>query len=313
MTKSESHSGIFEVDEAGQTADFLTIFEGTDRNGSKHLFVPVDDGDFDADHRSTGVILLPQLLTIESQERWYADLVCDEDNLFAVFAHLADDVKDRVASHPDPLVAIQEALSEWRELLRRVSGGPKESVVVGLRGELEILAMLVAEVGASAIDYWDGPFGGTRDFNGDNVSLEVKTTLAQSGSYIFVHGIDQVTPPAGMRYAISLVRLTPNNQRMSINQLIAALVKEGIARSDLEERCAEVGWDKEHSEWDKGFECLEVQSWHVDDSFPGLRKDRIDPAAIAGIEDLNYRLDLAAGGPALAEAEQAALFNEVCS
>lgn len=305
-------SPVVEPTRVGTTSAGLAVFASSDRNNAKHLFVPVEDSEFEPDQRSTGVILLPQLLALDGDERWYADLVCHEPKLFDVFGHLADDVTMRVATEKDSLESIRAALKEWRELLRRVQGAPTESSVIGLRGELDVLNSLVEIAGPEAVHLWRGPLGAARDFQGDSVALEVKTTLAQSGYHVTIHGLEQVTPPENMAFAIALIRLTPNNQAPSVNSLIRDVSAEGVPAEDIEAICAKAGWSPGQVEWDKGYETIETSVWRVDDSFPGLRRTRIDPVSLKGLDALRYQLDLSAGSNSLTEGELSTLYRELC-
>lgn len=291
--------------EVGTTHDHRKIMRAKDAKGSLHLFVPVNEPNFEKDNRSIGVILLPQRMSVGGQNVNCADLVCHEPRLFHVFEHLLEDATDRLSRETESSVEIiRNTLSEWRELLRRSCGGVDENVLIGLRGELEILTEMVTLVGPEALENWVGPLKRPRDFQNSRAALEVKTTTSQSSQEVNVHGLRQLTPMHDIELAIFLVRLEFNEQSPSVNQLLALLKRYGVHEEALEDKMVLCGWKKHQDDWDRGFSVLEISSWQVNESFPGLREDRMEPLALKGLTAMTYSLNLGACGPAMTSRER---------
>ena len=121
------------------------------------------------------VILLEQegILRIDLLSVDYAD----------VFFVLIDDLIDSIISHQGLAAgsrAVMLRLRRWERLLEASSGGMSATGQKGLFGELVVLISMADVIGITrALESWQGPKGGTRDFDLGGTGIEVKTTAAK--------------------------------------------------------------------------------------------------------------------------------------
>lgn len=286
---------------------------GVDSSGCKHLLVPCGTGKFRQDLRSRGVALVRQTLVVDDVETQFADLVCVEASLAAAFVELVDDIGRRISERPDHAVEVMsETLREWRDLLRYAGSKVDRTSVIGLRGELEVLRTIATRGAADAVSTWRGALGEPFDFMRGATILEVKSTVAQDGHTVQIHGLQQMDPPDGSELAIAFVRLRPDDLGESVPAIIDDLYSLGVDREELD-RCLEAAdYRRETQEaWAEPFKVVELQVWTIGDDFPGIRSARVSPGALSGISEIRYAIDLDAGGPPLDVRAQADFLNRL--
>lgn len=300
------------LEEAGMGTSSGPALLGKDHQGKAHLLLPLEPiEDFQPDESSRGVVLVEQSLQSPSGElSAHADLVCVDPTLIPVFTLLVDDVLDRVRAGGANLQSVQTALADWRALLRRASG-PQISEVIGLRGELHVLALLAESAPRAAVEAWTGPLGGIHDFQSDAVQIEVKTTLAHQGAVVEVHGLDQLAP-SGNRLLLSFIRLTEDSRGESVTDLVDRTRSLGVPADLLMERLERLAFDPDGAPWRRPFMVADHRWWDVVPGFPGIHRGALAPAQLRGVLSVAYSLDLDAAGeplgrPALGDAFAALL------
>lgn len=284
---------------------------GIDSSGCKHLLVPCGTGEFRQDRRSRGVALVRQTLVVEGVETQFADLVCIEVQLEAAFVELVDDIGRRIGERPEDAVSVMsETLREWRELLRYSGSKVDRSAVIGLRGELEVLRSIASRGSANDVSIWRGPLGEPFDFMRGSTILEVKTTVAQDGHNVQIHGLQQLDPPDESELALAFVRLRPDDLGESVPAVVDDLYALGVDREQLDRCLDAVGYRFElRDTWSEAFKVVEMQIWIVGDEFPGIRSSRISSSALSGVSDIQYAINLDAGGPPLGVQAQTAFLD----
>lgn len=304
--------GELESQETEHSAGADSIRIALDSDGCRHLLVPAK-GEVAADTRSRGVMLVPQSLLIAGVEQQFADLVCADATLQEVYTELCEDACRRIAQSDDPPDdLLRSTLQEWRELLRQGSSSVDRSAVIGLRGELEVLRRLAEASPGDALEAWRGPAGGTFDFQRSELTLEVKTTTAQDGRNVTIHGLRQLDPPAGHSLHLAFVRLQADDLGESCAMLVEDLKTLGVDQERLAELLGGAGYsDTDDVAWTERFSTLEVDIWPVGPDFPGLRSASLDPAVLVGVSNVAYSLDLDAVGPPVPVEEELSLLRRL--
>jgi len=281
-----------------------------DSDGRRHLLVPTKE-EVRADTHSQGVVLVPHRLVIEGKAELFADLVCVDTSLEAAFTELCEDACRRIETATEPPAStLSEVLQEWRNLLRRGQGDIDRSAVIGLRGELEIVRQLAENSPTGALAAWRGPLGGTFDFQRDDLTVEVKTSTAQDGRAVTIHGLRQLDPPEEHRFHLAFVRLQADDLGESCPMIVKDLRTLGVDGEELDDLLAGVSYlDGDESSWSERFSTLELDLWYVGTSFPGLRSSRMDPEETRGLSNISYTLDLDSAGKPLAVDEELAIMK----
>ncbi|NRD48802.1 PD-(D/E)XK motif protein [Corallococcus exiguus] len=136
------------------------------------------------------------------------ELSTQQSGLYQQFYALMVDVADRVqAGGLEPSLAVGEALSDWKELLREV---PLLSIEAqtGLFGELWVLERLRRHHGPAAVDGWVGPTGEPHDFRVGDYEFEVKTTRMLEQIHV-ISGLNQLVPSSGRRLYVVSIKIAP--------------------------------------------------------------------------------------------------------
>ena len=293
---------------------FLRI--GLDSTGARHLMVPANSGDIADQVLSSGVVVADTRYVVDGQETAFADLVCIKGELHAVFSEFAADLARRFADQKDarepdePFEVITACIREWRGLLGSAPAAEKpRQAIVGLRGELEVLRILAQSSPGRALPNWRGPTGSTFDFQHGTQRLEVKTTTAQQGSEVTIHGLQQLDPVEESQLYISLVRLQEDPAGETILDVVQSLIDLGVDPDALYGLLARVDFHVPHAElWPGAYRLVEPpQVWFVDEGFPGLRLSEVDAR---GIRNVEYQLALDSGGLPLPDETRDELFAD---
>ena len=289
---------------------------GCDHDGLRHILLPVASTDsVSVDRRSQGVMLVGQELQVDGEIRPFADLVCLDRMLNEVFNELCLDVCRRILEHEgEPLGILVKTLGDWRHLLAYSHDPVAITKVLGLFGELEILHQCAQVEPTTVLDAWLGPFGGAHDFQRDHVLMEVKTTMAHLGSTITVHGPDQLDPPEGHELHICLVGVTVDESGRSVVDIVTEIRELGVPSDKLAEALEQVGYSPEPgTAWHTRFRVERVSLWRITKGFPGIRRSELGANQLLGVEELSYRLNLEAAGPALSATDRAQVLDRLSS
>lgn len=282
-----------------------TIQLALDWQGRRHVLFSIPDGYVSsADTRSAGVQSRPRTLTDDGTSRKYVDLACLETGLNRVFTSVAAEViaADDVASKPDLVIA--DALTRWRDLFKRSSGSAIASATrLGLFGELLVLESL-ASIEVSALPLWAGPLGHRHDFTAPPGDIEVKTTTDPLGVHVQVHGLEQLTSPLeGSLYlvVVSAERVPAGGRTLA--DIIGALISGGVDAVGLYERLSKLGLGAaDIANDDVQLRETGRRMYLVDSSTPRLTGASVEGWPVAGIEYVNYGIDLRMSTPPLSEA-----------
>jgi hypothetical protein len=261
-------------------------------------FPPGKHGSFEDDRRSRAVRLTRRGFQIHGGHKWFAELLCTDHDLYAVFTTLVTDLVIRLESeHDDPVAVTLATLRAWRSLLAGSGRLLGVRQLGGLFGELIVLRRLL-EANSAAASWWRGPYRERHDFLVGVKAIEVKTVLANEGSEFRVHGLEQLVPPDDGSLSLVQVKVRPSAATgQSVPQLVAELMP--AAGTALEKGLAAIGYRASDVEVYRKttFELLAIDWFEVGPGFP-----RVTPASLvenqlpAGISDLHYTVDLSKAG-----------------
>jgi hypothetical protein len=274
------------------------ILLGIAEDGSR-LLVPLESDahrSFKVDRRSRGVHLLLRQLEEEGGNRWYLDVLCLRDELRWLFSSFVADVLLRFERHRDvePAAIVTTCFSAWRALL--AGGGPRMTVkqLAGLYGELHVLERLLQR-STAAIDRWKGPLGEPHDFVSPGLDVEVKTTLSSEDDVVHIHGLEQLSAPAGGELRLAHLRVeTPSTVGDSLGEIIDRL-NAADNGGRLPGLLAAVGYqDEERHAYSEVTFRLVAERWYtVGSSFPRLSTESFPGGIVPeGLDDFRYTLDL---------------------
>lgn len=200
--------------------------------------------------------------------------------------------------------ALERAISRafrWHYLLR---GGRldvlTEDEQKGLIGELEMLKLLIAELGAkAALAAWKGPSGAPKDFELDTDCIEVKARRGASQPFVNISNEHQLADVAGHRLWLSVFAVDkvqpPNGYTLSehvseVTTILGQTAPSLIMELDL--RLAEVGYGEQHdySAWRWTTSSPEFHA--VTGTFP-----RIASPVPLGVSTVTYAIALSACAP----------------
>lgn len=283
---------------------------GVDGMGGKHLLMPVS-GNFASDTRSRGVHLVERPYVLEGEEKLFADLYCADPALDMVFDRLAQDVVT-LAEESDitPLAACQQVLEQWRELLRRGTD-LSEGTIVGLVGELHVLALLAERNPSAALEAWTGPRRTIHDFVHHDHALEVKSTASVEGTSVKISGWDQLDPVEVRTLHLAVVHCRPTETAPSLDDRIRALVDLGIPLQPLLAKVSLTGYVFESRQpLSTRYRIANVRLWEVGDRFPGLRRSSMSDTALRGVSQLQYVLATDSAPSRLSEAQAEEFLDE---
>lgn len=281
------------------TVGGVPVLLGRDAIGS-HLLVPLaaeERRTFKDDRRSGGVHLVLRALERDATLRWYADLVCLQARLFPVFASLLADAVVRLEAMSDDESAdrqLRRCLADWRALLASGERLLTTRQLAGLFGELRLLVQLL-ERDPGATSAWVGPLGARHDFVAGSLAIEVKTSLAEEGLIVQVHGLDQLDAPAGGDLALHHVRVAEASGVGSSVVDLIELAQEVATDDVLAGRLHALGYRATHADayGRISFRVIGDGWYQVAGAFPRLTGDHLPAGVSDAITAVDYELNLA--------------------
>ncbi len=296
--------------------DGRSVFLARDAHDRVHVLVSCGNrSKIASDRSSRGVMLVGQPLDIEGDRRLFADLVCVDRGLQPIFEQLAADICGRISTGEfEPFDCLKRTLAEWRDFLRGRGLGPEYSKIIGLRGELELVRRIALIDPEEALTSWVGPSGAMHDFQQGPVVMEMKTTTAQSGCVVHIHGLRQLDPPPNQDLYLWLLRILPDDTAEGISDVVDDLLSIGVPRDKLMSMLELLGYRHDDpAGWEGSFRIGSSAVWHVHDEFPGIRDSRLPQEHLSGISDLTYSIDLDAGGTPLKPSRVEAILRSIAS
>ncbi|MGN9788814.1 PD-(D/E)XK motif protein [Nonomuraea sp. ZG12] len=269
---------------------------GLDARGDRHLLLPAARGEeIQEDLRSAHVRLKRDSLVVEGRLRQYADLVCHRQDLGDLFDDVVSEILERLAEDGNhPSRTCQHVLEAWREMFRSRGGRLSTSEQRGLFGELTILQYLLnGDEFLRPARVWTGPDREPHDFRLPGWNLEVKT-VGRSGSQVEIHGLEQLAPPSDGHLTLILVRLAEEALGTSLPELAERVVAAASDARGVIEQLAKAGYSAVDAEMyaTPRYATPQLLGLAVDADFPALTHASLACGLPAGVERVNYTLDV---------------------
>lgn len=266
--------------------DHPSLMLGRDASNGVHLLIG-DDGAIP--RRQFGALSLgPSTWNDNGHELTFLDLKCSDVDLVKSFLWLVSDLIARVEGVAAPSAYVLEVLEDFKALFLRPQSMSRTDLV-GLIGELEVLARLAARVpGWQAIEWWTRA---EQDYCSERQRVEVKTTEHGAGGMIAVHGLEQFTSELPLALAVAECQEAGNE--FTVAARIEQVVTVGVPRRELEAKVREV-FDPSSPFAEQGIEVVALDWWQVNDQFPFLGPDDISRHKRAAISKLSYSVPISA-------------------
>lgn len=276
---------------------------GLDQNDQRHLLIPISGTSVVTDLSSEGTLQLSVREAGLSGQ--LLDLTCTEPTLSFVFERLCSDIIERLTNSPgSPISSVKSTLHDWKALFAGPASKMNRESLVGLIGELEILALLAKENPLAAIEGWMGPSGAIHDFSLDGITIEVKCTSSLDGNRVSISNLDQLDASNNNLLYLAVVHLLDKNSGPSVDDRIRSLIELGVPAHPLIQKTAAYGHVFESGFTDaETFEVNNIRFWVVSEDFPSLRRSDVSASRLRGIEKVKYDLLLDAAGEPLTNDE----------
>lgn len=235
-----------------------------------------------------------------------------DDRQMELFETLCRDVVAAGEVAEAELMAVERAIRRtfrWHNLLR----GENSSILSdeeqkGLIGEIQVLKLLIAEMGAkSALSCWMGPSGAPKDFELPSDCIEVKARRAAAQPFVKISNEFQLADVPGRRLWLVVIAVDKvpdplGETLMDVVSAIGAMIEsdDQSAVMDWEVRVAEAGFDPDHDYSGSRWMVSEPEFYEVSEEFP-----RIAAPIALGVSNVNYSLALSACAPFRADTNSA--------
>lgn len=205
---------------------------------------------------------------------------------------------------PDPATLLA-VLERWRRFWTTRHDGLNREEQLGLVGELWLLLEWLPRLTPRAISSWQGPLRGRHDFVSETLSIEVKTTAANTGAVVHrITRLDQLEEPGqGQLYLLSLRAVADPLGAHSLDTLTrrarrAATAAGATCAALLDDRLRAAGiTPSDEGRYTDPLSVAQQELYRVEDNFPRLTSASFPSGLPAGVVDVTYSLDTSACGP----------------
>jgi len=225
----------------------------------------------------------------------------DQRELFASLCRDVVSAAEVATAAQDGVARAVRRLLRWHHLLR---GGGSDSLSLeeqrGLIGELHFLGRLVSLIGPrAAIEAWRGPFGSSKDFELDDLLIEVKARRGAAKPYVQISSEDQLADVTGTSLFLCVTAvdavikpegLTLEDHVRHIEKVFIDADTESLALWD--QAIQATGFDPEDDYSDRRWKVGETMDHRVDGEFP-----RIVPPLKSGVGGVRYSISLETCSP----------------
>ncbi|TLM71639.1 PD-(D/E)XK motif protein [Pseudarthrobacter sp. NamB4] len=279
------------------------VLIGMDPDGLRHLLIPVPKDTVLPNGQTTGTLRFG-IIDMGLKGR-FLDLTCTELPLSYVFERLCADVMDRLDGATAAVATVKATLDDWRALF---SGGSVElsrESLIGLIGELDVLAGLARHEPVAALESWVGPSAALHDFALGGTSLEVKSTSSQDGSKVTISSLEQLDPLTANTLYLAVVHVRPDTSAPTVDDRIRSLIELGVPSYKLIQKVADYGHVFESGKNNTAlFSLQNIRYWLVTENFPGLRRSDLQKSRLVGVERVKYDLSVDTAGVVLTAEER---------
>jgi hypothetical protein len=286
---------IFELNNQGQNSGYIVKIAESHELGSEvigNIKISVIDGKMLIMRNENGLELFGKFLAIQPTGN------VDYEIFFSFIRSFLEQFEN-CANIEEIRDLIINRYEIWKAFFG-VMGRSKPSVrkCIGLLGELIFLAELTKIDKNKALNSWTGPFRTHHDFNFNNCSYEIKSSLNLASSQIQVNGINQLNPPTNNQLFLLILKLTPDEEGNSIASLIDNLLLNGLDRKLFFEKLSRINISEENynSFSDLRVSLNSTRRYEIDSKFPVLDLSATPSEYIDRFSNINYTLDLSGIG-----------------
>lgn len=270
------------------------------RDGSRHLYIPLDDGQPGVeDRRSRGVSLTVRTLEDQGRPGRFLDVACEAPDLSDLFAVLCDEMLAGLSERPDePAAVCLSVLERWRELLAPAASSLlSREALAGLLAELHFLELVAERDPSQACAFWTGPSRARFDFMGPGAAVEVKATTARERITAQIHGISQLEPLDSRPVYLYVEQLEPvTSGGDSVPDAVVRLHSAGVDITALAAGLSVIGYSSGDAAAYRRIRFLRrsVRAFRTDDNlFPKLVPSNLTDTTILGrITLVRYTIDV---------------------
>lgn len=217
-----------------------------------------------------------------------------------LFSEMARDVADALDAcpaddEPNALRVMLGRVRAWQEFMRKGGGPLSAEKEIGMVGELNALASMIALgiPAAAAVEAWTGPIGGVRDFEIGTGAIEVKTTNAAAGFKARIGSLDQLDDSARQPLYLAGVRLREVATGKTLPEAIHAArasVADSLRTTELlDDRLLAAGYRDGHADrYSRRFAIEGAKVLHVAEGFPRLTPWNVPPGVTAAAYDIDF-------------------------
>lgn len=271
----------------------------------RHILIPLraeEDGLYDAESR--GLSVDTKELTVHGYDpSRYLDIRCEDAAGHDALDLIGNEIAGLLARGSSPPAEIvHRVLVKWRrfwgQLPRQILSREEQ---LGLFAELWFLVMwLIPKIeAAESIRRWRGPYGACHDFEWSGRSIEVKATMSTRGPLHKIHGVDQLAPPDNGDLLFYSLRLREEaGASNTLPSLVAAFrdhaKDDSDAQAGFDAALAQARYSPAHEEeYEKlRLHVMEEGLFTVAGRFPRLTKDKFPAGIPAGVERIDYEINL---------------------
>lgn len=223
-------------------------------------------------------------------------MILDHDDLSQSFNVMCYDLAQRSKRGKTVVSAMNiflNSLNQWAELFKKKpSDGLSRSETIGLFGELVVIERLILQGSIDSdliVRAWSGPDGDARDMGFNGSRIEVKTQFSTKAISLKISSLDQLDDYGDKVYVV-LNRISPSDNGDSLIDIVEKLRKllklSAIASDEFEIKLRLASFDKESTYANEKFGLDIAIVYFVNDSFPRLTRQGVDPGIIAA----NYEI-----------------------
>ncbi|GEM_PF-1114024 len=266
---------------------------GLGPSGEAKVLIPVSrDEKISNSYSGKSLVFTTGLYSLSGQKQKYLDIKNTSPELDEIFFRFIIDVIQKVLSGIPAVRSVTETFEEYRQLFS--SEIPDKKKVRGLVGELYTLRELL-RCSPDAWRCWNGPQGNRHDFNGRDITIEVKTTSVHSQYEIKISSLEQLLEPEGSDlYLFNLTIEEVNQGELSISSLFREITALTSAHLEIRHLLRECGCeDPDSPEWNQSrFKLFRQSMYTVKDNFPRLIPKYIQSNMRDKVSDISYSVDL---------------------
>ena len=280
-----------------------------DADGQRHLLVllSADEADLQ-DTQSRGIAVVTRELVMPGHQAGrYLDITCHDASGHEAFDLIGGEVAERLATGRETAPeVVARVLAKWRRFWGQI---PQQMLSweeqIGLFAELWFLSVwLTPRIGASeAVTRWRGPLGARHDFEWAGKSVEVKATTSTRGRIHRINGLDQLAPPEHGELLFFSLRLreeagATNSLPTIIASCRAQSATDAEALSRFESILVQAGYSPLHEEEYAKLKLRVAEEglFRVEEDFPRLTTASFPSGVPAGIERVEYEVNLSGCG-----------------